>query len=618
MRTVNKYSSQKHIKDLPGGLVCGLIFCLSFLFVAIGCGETDLGGGIQIDSTGPGGGGGPVTPEVEVTATPLVVSTTPASPAISIDPVVNGTAEVGAAVTIYSDSGCTTTVGTGTADGAGNFSVSLDQSMEGGTSLNFYAQALASGKSLSACSTTTTSFTSHSIRPGLAFLTGTQTNAGASPTQVNQAAAQAIEWSSSEFDARYYSHDTTTNSHIVTIEQAGDYLVSATLPLTMTAGNMRPVTRMEVRLNGALYQGAVGESTYIRFDGTTGNSESSGHVALILRNLNPTDTIEVYTIETAGEDGSEVVSITSVASLYLEFVEASRSIFTATATRTVAGTDINGASSEFQWTQDRISGDFTHDDVTDSHEITLSAGFHMIYVNVPITASSQRVSPKVLVRLNGATVNGGQASQGYMRNDSGHNESSVHWSGFVQASGGDVLTVTSEQEGGGGTVNVQGGAPATITVERLSATDGVIALRGNDLDTGTDWNAAGTSEVLWNLSDVVDATDYVHDPLGASPNEIQVSAQGDYLLVYNDSMSGSDDRVSPIIKIQVNGVDVPGAETKTHYIRNDNGHNESSASLVFLLRNLSANDVVTVTAQRDLATQTVNDVEDALLCLIKK
>ena len=585
-----------------------LVSVLTLLFIA-GCGDTQLGDSVEI--------GGSVAVPLTPTDAPTVLSTTPTTLDLSPLPSVVGVTKAEAAVSIYSDSSCNQLVGAGVADTNGAFSIPINNPLEGGTEATFWARAQADGFLVSECSSTSVTYRTTAIRPGLAVFSGTQTTAPSAPTQVNQATAYGIQWSQSEFDSSYYSHSTSTDSETITIEQNGNYWVSATLPLEMMAGTYRPCVRMEIRVNGVLVSGGIGQSTYIRYDPATGNYESSGHVAMLLSNLSATDEIEVFLQESAGHDGSEVVSITSVASLYLEKVEDTRTLFTATANRTVASTNINGGASPFEWTEDRKDSGFIHDDGVNPENITLAAGTYLAFLNIPINGTATRASPRIRVRLNGAVVNGGQASQGYMRNDSGHNDSSLHWSGYFTASNGDILTVTSEAEGGGGTVNVQAGQVATLAVENLASTDNFIALRATQLLAGVDWNQVGGSNIAWTTSDFADASVYNHSTL-TNPDQIQINEPGDYFLTYNDSVTGSNDRVNPIISVLVNGTPVSGAESKTHYIRNTSGHNESSTSLTFLLRNLSAGDVVTLQSQLDVGAGAVTIVEDALLTLTKK
>ncbi len=580
-----------------------------FLLFLLGCGGTDLGDSLAIQ--------GSVNQPVPQTERATVISTTPVSPALSSSPRINGTAEPNSEVRIYSDSLCTLFVGSGTATSEGVFSIEVTEPLVGGSQQTYWVAASAPEKSLSECSLSSVAYRTTAIRPGLAWLQGNFTGAPVSPGQVNQATAYPLVWDQGEFDSNFFSHSTSSQSEKLVIKRAGDYWVAATLPLEMLAGTYRPCVRLEIRVNGVLVSGGIGQSSYIRFDGPTGNSQSSSHVAMLLQGLSVDDEIEVFLSETAGQDGSEVVSINSVASLLLEYVAPSRSIFTASTTRTVADTNINGTLSSFEWTQGRVDPGFDHNNGLNPQNIQLSAGTYVAFINLPVTSNSTRTSPRVQLRLNGGVINGGQASQGYIRNDSGHNDSSIHWAGYFVANDNDVLTVTSEREAGAGTVNIQPGQEGNLNIEKLPNSEGVIALRGTQLVSGGDWNGGVASPVQWSLSDVLDSEVFSHSTL-LNSHQIQIKEFGDYLLSYNDSMAGSNDRVSPIIKVQVNGVDVSGAESKTHYMRNTSGHDESSASLVFLLRNIAPNDIVTVTSQRDVGAGPVTLIEDALLMIIKK
>lgn len=584
-----------------------IVFQGSLVVLILSC----VGGGAL---NNPSGEGQPAT--LGTTSVPEVSGTTPSTSGLNGTPTVNGTAEASAAVSIYTDSTCTTLEATGTADSSGSFSIAV--ALDGGTSETYYAMATGTGKDPSSCSTTSATFRNTSIRPGLGWFSGTQTTAPTTPTKINQATAYDLQFSSSEYDSTYYSHSTSTNSHQITIATGGDYFASMTLPQTMVSGTYRPCVRIEIRVNGTIYTGAIGESSYIRFD-ATGNNQGSGHVAILLRNLIANDVITISLQETAGQDGTELVNVTGQASLYLEYVASSRVVFTGTADATSLGTNINqGTASTLLWTAGRNDSGITHSAGTAQNIVLDSAGTYMVYVNVPINSTATRPSPRVLVQLNGATVDGGQAAQGYIRADSGHNDASVHWSGVVRSSAAsDILTVLTQQEAGGGTVTVQSGTFATITVERISTSSGVLSLRATDLTSGTDWNPTTASTISWTTSDISDSATFTH-ATGSNPHQITVLEQGDYLLVYNDSMSSAVQRPNNLIKVQINGTNLSGAETKTHYIRNQNGHAESSASLVFLLRNLQVNDQITLTSEVDITSGTVNDIENALLTLIKK
>ncbi len=574
------------------------------------------GGGSLNNPSGSNGDG-----SVEITDIPVITGSTPVSPATNSTPTVDGTSEPSAAIVVYSDSSCSTLAGTGTADGSGNFSISV--STTGGTLSTYYAQATAPGKSASACSTSNLAYQDTSIRPTLGWFSGTQSTAPATPTKLNQATAYAIEWSSSEFDSTYFTHSTSTNSHEITIATAGDYFLALTLPQEMISGTYRPCIRAEVQIDGTIVTGAVGESSYIRYDPTEGQNESSAHIAILLEGLSVGQKIEVFVQETAGENGSEVVNASGQASLFLEYVAATRTFFTGTATQTNApssATNINQATAyDLEWTSIRQDSGFTHNAGTPEDIVLDAAGDYLVFVNIPINSSVQRAAPRMLVELDGVQVDGGRAAQGYIRSDSGHNHASLQWSGLVTSSAASqVLSISTQLTANTGTAIIQAGNAAHITVEKIDTTSGVLSLKGTDLSGGTNWNPAAAQTILWDTSVVTNTTTFSHST-ASNQDDITINEYGDYLLIYNDSLnSPSTSRTNPIIKVQVNSVDITGAETKTHYARQTSSHRESSGSLVFLLRNLVPTDVITVSAEQDVRTGTVNDQTHALLTLIKK
>ena len=70
--------------------------------------------------------------------------------------------------------------------------------------------------------------------------------------------------------------------------------------------------------------------------------------------------------------------------------------------------------------------------------------------------------------------------------------------------------------------------------------------------------------------------------------------------------------------MEVNGEVVPGATSLSHYIRNSNGHNESTGSFVALLNDLAVDDVVTVSTSREGNTQQVTSPEGGKVALQAK
>ncbi|MEM7294491.1 MAG: hypothetical protein AAF420_14015, partial [Pseudomonadota bacterium] len=114
-----------------------------------------------------------------------------------------------------------------------------------------------------------------------------------------------------------------------------------------------------------------------------------------------------------------------------------------------------------------------------------------------------------------------------------------------------------------------------------------------------------------------DSAVYTHN-IGVAPEDIVVRQRGDYLLVYNDAFVSGVQRATPKVRVEVNGVRVPGADTKAHYIRNQQGHAQASGSLVFMLNNLASDSTVRVSVVRDISVGLVDDSEDGLLTLWQK
>ncbi|MEM7392681.1 MAG: LamG-like jellyroll fold domain-containing protein, partial [Verrucomicrobiota bacterium] len=214
----------------------------------------------------------------------------------------------------------------------------------------------------------------------------------------------------------------------------------------------------------------------------------------------------------------------------------------------------------------------------------------------------------------------GLAMQGYIRDNNGHNASSLHWSGLlISTQAHQALSVTTVRESSAnGTSAVIDNGRMSILIERIEAA-GVFFSRGVEVSTNsTDWNpTAPGAEVEWENDDIIDTVYFSHDP-ATNAEEILVIEDGDYLLIYNDALTAAADRPNPLVSIRLNGTAIPGASTRTHFIRNLDGHNESSGSLVFYMNGLSAGDRISVHVTQDFVSGSVTAVDDALLVLQRK
>ncbi|MFN3692835.1 MAG: DUF2341 domain-containing protein [Candidatus Paceibacteria bacterium] len=454
----------------------------------------------------------------------------------------------------------------------------------------------------------------------IGWFKGTRTVAG---TNLNEAPSP-MQWSTSSIDNYYYSHSTSTNSQRVTLRQNGDYFVSVNLPVQRTDANVsRTRSGIEVRKNGIAVQEGLGRSGYIENAGA--QSESSSNVAFLLTDVSANDYIEVFVENLNTIDAGDTVNVTGLASMYLEYINDTNTVFAATTTRSTATTSLNTATANaLDWVETRQDSGYVHSNTVSPQNITLSAtGTYMVHINIPLTGVNHTVQTNVKgqVLINGMAVPGAQFMQGYMETAATESDgdSSIHWSGIVVASStNSVLTVTTQQEAGGGNVVVTPGFAGSIYIQKLPST-GVIALTGNYLNgtTGMNFNNSNASSSRFNTQLAYDSNAYTHST-AVNSHQITVNASGDYLLTYNGAFTGATARTNNRITVTVNGVTTTGAQTKSNFIRNQNGHAEASGNLVFLLEGVTAGQIISIQSQQEATAGQVSSTTPGTLMLWKK
>jgi hypothetical protein len=94
-------------------------------------------------------------------------------------------------------------------------------------------------------------------------------------------------------------------------------------------------------------------------------------------------------------------------------------------------------------------------------------GRYRIMANASIvcTASSRR-APEMYVTINGTQASA-YASTGYMRRNSGHNESSLHINEVLQLSAGDVISISIVRAANSGTVTLRSTNTSNIYIEKI-------------------------------------------------------------------------------------------------------------------------------------------------------
>ena len=465
-----------------------------------------------------------------------------------------------------------------------------------------------------------------------AFLQGSTLADGS--VYLNSATPKAIAWTEkSSVDPGIFEHSLVEPAKLM-VKQDGDYLVAATMPIISIDDNdNRPCQALEVYVNGEPAPGTVGSSGYIRNQPRNANMqrETSDHAHALLAGLSAGDVIEVRAYKTAQP---AIRTQIQSASLYVERVDASRTVFAALSDDDTNNANLNPdfddpGPTQLAWTFTRKDSGITHNNGQPG--IRLSAGTYMLFVNIPMQSTVQRASAGLEILLGDEVfpAAGFTAFQGYIRSTSGHNEASVHWAGVIQVEGTETLILQTVRQAQAGNVTIQPDKQASVYLEKIDDASGLLAVSAIGVNNGANnWNPASKVAVKWDTESINDSSLFQRS--GPNNTGIQIQQAGHYLLLYQDTLftapGGGPDRPNPRISIEVNGQEVAGAETKTHYIRDANDHNESSASLVFLLENLAANDTITVSAQREGQTGIVSSTDSsdnqygggALLSLIQK
>ncbi|MBY0538355.1 DUF2341 domain-containing protein [Patescibacteria group bacterium] len=452
----------------------------------------------------------------------------------------------------------------------------------------------------------------------IGWFTGTRTVASSSLNT----APSPMQWSTSSIDNYYYTHSTSSDSQRVTLRQSGDYLVSVNLPQQRADINVsRTRAAIEVRKNGVAVPEGLGRSGYITGGNGAVHSESSSNVSFLMTGVTANDYIEIFVENLTTIDAGDVINVSGLASMYIEYLRPTETVFAATTTRTTNSTNFNQVTAfPLEWIETRQDAGFSHSNTITPQNITLTAtGTYMVHVNLPLqhTNAQQNIAGRIL--LDGAVVSGGHFGQGFSDGNANESDgdSSIHFSGVIIAtSTNQVLTVTAAREGNTGTTTVPAGFTGSIVIQKLP-TSGVIALRGRDLVGGTNWNSAVASSTRFNTQLAYDNSVFTHSTT-TNNHQITVNQSGDYILNFTDAVTSATQFVNNRITVSVGSTTVTGAQSKSNFLRNLNAANEASTNLVFLLENVTAGQIITVNSQQEGAAGTISTTTDATLLLWKK
>lgn len=448
-----------------------------------------------------------------------------------------------------------------------------------------------------------------------AVLKGNQTVKGTN----NLKGGGLIAWNNySSVDPNIFSHD--LYSEKLTVLKSGHYLIAVTLPIESAVGQ-RATQRAILKVNGnAGHRYMLGQSSYARNSG--GHTEGSSHFAGMIW-LKEGSVLTLDAVDIAGNGNNRFLR---TATMYVEKVQGSRNVFNASATAIEAGDNLNVAEDtegrNLVWTGMRINGAFGFVKATPAPGITLKEdGQYLVYTNIPLEGSVGRASVGLAVTLDDEIVSGARGQQGYIRNSNGHKFSSIHFSGVINATAGQVLQVETVQLAQAGTIKVQNGKAASIFIEKLGDNglfadtfSGTVSEENNENLNPNQRTALALDGASGEFDPVSDDAHFSNE--GDSEENIVIKKAGSYLVNVNSVFEGGNARANPRLSVQVNGQSISGAESTAHYIRHSNGHSESSGSLVTILNDLKVDDVVTVSVQREGNGGIVTAPEDGMVSLI--
>lgn len=447
------------------------------------------------------------------------------------------------------------------------------------------------------------------------YFSGTQTTGG---TDINVNPGEPLDLGGSQdYDATYYDW-AGGNPERITIQTAGDYLVVINIPTDYVnvPNAERQNQTIRVRVNGTAENVGKGQSGYLKNDADHG--DSSICLYTYLDNLQVNDYVDFLIV---GEAFDGTTNVDGQFWAYIEEVSEETKFFATTDTHSGGTTALDDiAEVTLDWDEVHKDTGFTH--TAASGTITLDdPADYMILVNIPIEtddADDVRQNWIGRIKLQGNEVNGGRMAQGYIRNFDAHNQSSLHWCGVITTVGtNEALTVTIDSEIDASVSNATiPGSLASIYVQKLSAGTSVFKGRGTQLEGAqNDWNGA-TNSVEWVNTPIKDANVYTHDT-GTNPHLITLEDTGNYLALFNVSLTSTNTRPHPDAQGKYNGANLDGVRSAHSYIRNVGDHFNSSLSFMAPLHNITGGNDFEVEIVAEGAAG-VDDSNEAMLVLIKK
>ena len=86
----------------------------------------------------------------------------------------------------------------------------------------------------------------------------------------------------------------------------------------------------------------------------------------------------------------------------------------------------------------------------------IPTGLYLVIASLLLTSLNARTNLQLRLNINGTNALGISSASGYIRNATGHNNSSLHINGLVQVTSTSTVGLVAQREAGNGTVTTNG------------------------------------------------------------------------------------------------------------------------------------------------------------------
>jgi len=259
---------------------------------------------------------------------------------------------------------------------------------------------------------------------------------------------------------------------------------------------------------------------------------------------------------------------------------------------------------QFNMMQNYDEESFTFNPATPSQIQINDTGDYFLSLTQTVNsdASNRSVRDNIIseVRVNGSRVFYAESASSYIRNDTGHVNSSNHLGVLLQnLSPGDNIE-TTVRSGTNPSSNTITGV-TTLYLEKVPAVEQVFSATGTLKTTGSNLNS-NQAPLQWQSGRKDSA--YTHNNSSSSQN-ITIDSPGTYFVTVNVPLYSTVQRPNIIGRVLLDGSQVNGGQFQQGYIRSFNNHGQSSMHWSGLVTTSTAGEVLSITLEDEAQAGTV-------------